>query len=126
MRKDSKFIRYLIVGIINTIIGYGIIFTLMTIHIIPEVANIIGYIIGIIISYILNKIYTFKTNNKSKKEFIKFALCMICAYAINLAIFVILHRYFNIDKYIATIIAGIFYTLSGYIFSKYFAFKISL
>ncbi len=123
MKIDSKFIRYLIVGVINTIIGYGVIFILMTIHVMPEIANIIGYMIGIIVSYILNKLYTFKTKNKSKKEFLTFILCMICSYMINLIILIILYRYCGIDKYIATIIAGIFYTLSGYIFSKYFAFK---
>lgn len=123
MIRDSKFIRYLIVGAFNTIIGYGIIFILMALGTIPEIANIIGYIFGIIVSYILNKIYTFKTKTKSKKEFIRFVMCMICSYLINFIALIVLYRYFDVDKYIATIIASIFYTLSGYIFSKYFAFK---
>lgn len=122
----SKFFRYLVIGIFNTIIGYGIIFIMMAIGILPEIANIIGYIIGIIISYFLNKIYTFKTKVKCKKEFFRFALCMACSYIINLIVLIIMHRYFGIDKYIATIVAGIFYTISGYIFSKYFAFKPNL
>ena len=123
MIKDSTFIRYFTIGIFNTIIGYGIIFILMALGVIPEIANIIGYIIGIIISYILNKIFTFKTKTKSKKEFFRFVICMICSYLINIIVLVILYRYIGIDKYIATIIASIFYTFSGYIFSKYFAFK---
>lgn len=123
MIKDSKFIRYLIIGVFNTAIGYGIIFILMAFLVIPEIANIIGYIIGIIISYVLNKIYTFRTKTKSKKEFFRFVICMICSYLINFIVLVILYRHFGVDKYIATIIASVFYTISGYIFSKYFAFK---
>lgn len=123
MIRDSKFIRYLIIGAFNTIIGYGIIFILMALGVMPEIANIIGYIFGIIVSYILNKIYTFKTKTKSKKEFIRFVMCMICSYLINFIALIVLYRYFDVDKYIATIISSIFYTLSGYIFSKYFAFK---
>ncbi|RDU56684.1 GtrA family protein [Helicobacter sp. MIT 99-5507] len=123
MIKDSKFVRYLIIGVFNTAIGYGIIFILMAFLVIPEIANIIGYIIGIIISYVLNKIYTFRTKTKSKKEFFRFVICMICSYLINFIVLVILYRNFGVDKYIATIIASVFYTISGYIFSKYFAFK---
>ena len=123
MIKDSTFIKYLIIGVFNTIIGYGIIFILMAFGIIPEIANIIGYIIGILVSYALNKFYTFKTKSKSKKEFFRFIVSMICAYLINLFVLIVLYRYFHIDKYIATIIASIFYTLSGYVFSKYFAFR---
>ena len=123
MIKDSTFIKYLIIGVFNTIIGYGVIFILMAFGIIPEIANIIGYIIGILVSYALNKFYTFKTKSKSKKEFFRFIVSMICAYLINLFVLIVLYRYFHIDKYIATIIASIFYTLSGYVFSKYFAFR---
>ena len=123
MIKDSTFFRYLLIGVFNTIAGFGIIFVLMALGVIPEIANIIGYIIGIIVSYTLNKIYTFKTHTKSKKEFFRFVVSMICAYLINLAVLIALHRYFGIDKYISTIIAGACYTFSGYIFSKYFAFR---
>ena len=45
----------------------------------PEISNLIGYTIGIIFSYDMNKIFTFK----SKKEFIKFTLAMLTAYILN-------------------------------------------
>ncbi len=42
----------------------------------PEISNLIGYTVGIIFSYVMDKIFTFK----GKKEFIKFTLAMLTAY----------------------------------------------
>lgn len=57
--SDKKLIKYPLVGILNTIIGFGIIFGLMFTGVSPEISNLSGYSIGIVISYILNKIFTF-------------------------------------------------------------------
>lgn len=118
-----SFIKYLMVGMINTLVGFGIIFLLMYRGLLPEIANFIGYLCGFILSFILNKYFTFKSKNYVKSEFIRFALSMGIAYLINLLILVISYRYFGINEYISQIIAGIFYTLSGYLLSKFYAFK---
>ncbi|RAX51809.1 polysaccharide synthesis protein GtrA [Helicobacter sp. 16-1353] len=118
-----SFIKYLIVGIINTLFGFGIIFILMYYGLLPEIANFIGYLCGIILSFILNKYFTFKSNNHIRKEFFRFLISMGIAYAINLIILIISYRYFLINEYVSQIIAGVFYTLSGYILSKLYAFR---
>ena len=89
----------------------------------PEVSNLAGYVVGIFVSYVLNKYFTFKKNKKSKKEFFKFALSMLIAYLLNFLTLLICYRILNIDKYLSQIIAGVIYTLSGFIFSKFYAFK---
>lgn len=91
--------------------------------VIPETANLIGYICGIILSYFLNKTFTFKSQNSHKKDFWRFAIAMALAYLINLAVLVITHRMLGIDKYVSQIISGIFYTASGYVFNRFFTFK---
>lgn len=116
-------IKYLLVGILNTIVGFGAIIIFMFIGILPEIANLLGYFIGIIFSYFLNKHFTFQSQNSHKKDFIRFAASMGAAYLINLAVFILAFRIFLIDKYISQIIASIFYTISGYVLSKYWAFK---
>lgn len=74
---DKKLAKYLCVGILNTIVGFGIIFLLMFFGVNPEISNLIGYAIGIIFSYVMNKFFTFESKNRSKKEFIKFILAML-------------------------------------------------
>ena len=117
------FLKYLLVGIINTIVGYGIIFSLMFIGISPEISNIIGYAIGIIVSYTLNKIYTFQSKAHPKKEFPKFVLSLLTSYGLNFLTLILCIHIFKINPYISQIISGAVYTLSGFVFLKYFAFR---
>lgn len=90
---------------------------------IPEIANFIGYFIGFINSYILNKKYNFKTDNAIKEELPKFIFTMFSAYAINIIIFFITYRIWEVNVYISQIIAGIFYLLVGFFFSHFYVFN---
>lgn len=120
---SNTFIKYGIIGVFNTFIGYGLTFYLFYINILPELANFVGYFVGFFASYFLNKRFNFKSTNSHKKEMPKFILSMAIAYGVNLVIFLISYRYFNINIYISQIIAGIVYVLVGYIMSKIWVFK---
>lgn len=122
---SKYFGKYLFVGVINTIFGFSIIFFLMWLEIpqiTPQVANLIGYFCGFILSYFLNKHFTFESKNSHRRDFSRFAIVMICAYLINLAVLKICLNY-GLNKYFAQIVAGVFYTISGFIFNRFFAFK---
>ena len=88
----------------------------------PEVCNLLGYAIGVIISFYLNKKYNFKTKQKSKQEFIKFLYSMLFAYILNLIAMSFSYRILKIDKYMSQIIGAFFYTISGYYLSKKWVF----
>lgn len=118
-----SFVKYLLVGVINTIFGFSIIFLLMFLGVMPEVANFLGYFCGFILSYFLNKRFTFESKNSHKRDFWRFFIAMVGAYLVNFIALIVAHRIFGIDKYAAQVIAGICYTISGYIFSRFFAFK---
>ena len=78
----------------------------------PEISNLIGYTVGIIFSYVMNKIFTFK----GKKEFIKFTLAMLTAYILN---FITL-RNLPWSKCKSILFSNHFgwnFTISGYLFS---------
>ena len=116
-------LKYLLVGIINTIVGYGIIFFLMFVGVSPEISNIVGYAVGISVSYVLNKIYTFQSKAHPKKEFPKFVLSLLASYTLNFLTLVLCIHILKINPYISQIISGAVYTLSGFVFLKYFAFR---
>ncbi|WP_281530040.1 GtrA family protein [Campylobacter hominis] len=61
----------------------------------------IGYTVGIIFSYVMNKIFTFK----SKKEFIKFTLAMLTAYILNFITLKICLG-LSVNPYFSQIISG--------------------
>lgn len=121
MRKYLLF--YLFIGVLNTLVGFGIIFTLMYLGNDPTISNLIGYICGIIFSYFMNKSFTFKSKNKSKLEFIRFIIAMLISYFLNL-LTLKLALNSSVNPYISQIIAGFIYTVSGFLISRFWVFKI--
>lgn len=120
---DRNLLNYLAIGVINTSVGFGLIFLLMYINIVPEVANFMGYLTGFLVSFHLNKKYNFRSQGALLKEIKKFAIAMAIAYLINLFVLIIELRIFNVNKYYAQIIASAFYVVTGYLLSKFWVFK---
>ena len=82
---DKTFFKFIIVGIINTIVGAGIMFALYNLfHCSYWFSSIMNYVIGSIVSYFLNKYYTFESSKITRKEIIYFSLniavCFLIAY----------------------------------------------
>lgn len=122
---QNTFIKYGLIGIFNTLVGYGLTFYLFYIGIVPEVANFIGYFVGFFVSYILNKKFNFKSNNTHKQDLPKFLISMSMAYIVNLIVLFVSYRVFEVNVYLSQIIAGIFYILVGYLMSKIWVFRSS-
>ena len=121
---SNSVINYIFIGVINTLFGYGVIFLLLYINMEAEIANFIGYFLGFFLSYYLNKKYNFKSNKSHREDLPKFIISMAISYILNLTVMVISYRVLNIDVYISQIIGGLVYTISGYILSKIWVFKI--
>jgi len=120
---NNTLIKYGLIGIFNTFIGYGLTFLLFYIGILAELSNFIGYIIGFFVSYYLNKKYNFKSKNSHKKDMPKFIVSMLVAYIVNLIVFSLFYRYLEMNVYFSQVIAGIFYVAIGYILSKIYVFN---
>lgn len=119
-----QFSKYIFVGGFNTVISYGIIFFLMYKGVSPEVSNFIGYAFGISLSFLLNKKYTFDTSSLvAKSSFYRYLLVMSIAYCINLLFVSLSYRVLGINPYLSQVLGGFFYTIVGFIGSKYFVFR---
>ena len=90
---DSSFIRFLIVGVINTLVGTAVMFGLYNIAGLHKwgqlgywLSTIGNYTVGSVVSFFLNKHFTFKSKEKGKAVVIRFviniAVCMTLAYGI--------------------------------------------
>lgn len=120
---QNSAVKYALVGGVNTLVCWVVIFALMWGGVIPEIANAFGYGVGIIVSYLLNKHFTFQSKHSHKRDFIRFCVAMGAAYAINLIVLIALYRGLGVNEYLSQIIAAVCYTISGYIISKLWAFK---
>ena len=84
---DWVTIKFLIVGVINTLVGSAVMFLLYNgFRTGYWIASACNYIIGSIVSYFLNKHFTFRSKEKSLREVITFAvnivICYVLAYGI--------------------------------------------
>ncbi len=116
-----QFINYNIVGIANTIVGFSIIFTLMFAGLSATLSNVIGYAIGAVLSYHLNKKYTFKATTSSKIQALKFFTVLFVAYILNFITLQWLLGFLN--PYVAQLMSAVVYTLSSFILAKFIVFK---
>lgn len=112
---------YNLVGIVNTFVGLGSVLALTYFGFIAEVANFFGYVIGICLSYFLNSKFTFKAKRTALKA-LKFTIAMGIAYCLNLGFLSISYRIYVIDVYLAQCLAGVIYTVSGFLLCRYFVF----
>ena len=120
----SHFPKFIFIGILNTLIGYSIIFSLLYLVGINYIlSNAVGYIVGLCVSFYLNKYYNFKTASRKTIEFFMFCASFLVSFAINNITLILLIECFSLPKYISIIIAGCIYTSIFYLLSRIYVFK---
>ena len=78
---QKPFIRYIIVGVINTLFGTAIMFVLYNVfHQSYWISSAANYFFGSILSYILNKYITFKYKGWDIASMIKFTINILVCY----------------------------------------------
>lgn len=117
-----EFAKFSSVGLINTIVGYSVIFTLIYTGVNEYAANAYGYAVGLSISYVLNCKLTFKSHKFSLTEIAGYSLSVSFAYIVNIAIILTARMIGISNNPITHIIAMIGYSLTFYILARTFAF----
>ena len=117
----KEFLRYNLVGIINTVIGFGIIILLMSVGVDALKSNAIGYGVGAVLSYILNSKYTFKDTEYKSRKIVIFFLILTVAYGLNYIVLQSLLPLLN--PYLAQVFAAIMYTVSAFVLMKFLVFS---
>lgn len=126
---DKTTIKFLIVGAINTIVGTTVMFVSYNLlHFNYWVSSAANYIVGSIISFFLNKYFTFNNKEKSLKIILKFiiniSICYLLAYgAAKPLIFKLLADYDkNIQENVAMLTGMFIFVLLNYIGQKFLVF----
>lgn len=127
-KKNIAVMRYLIFGVLTTIINivvYSLCFYILKI---PNlISNIIAWIMAVIVAYLTNRKYVFDSKaNTSKEIFIEvmsFTASRLATLGVDEAI-----MFFTVDKWgwnglIMKIISNIIVIILNYVFSKVFVFK---
>lgn len=118
---NKEFILFIIIGVINTF--NGVMFSFIYSSILNEnLAFILGYISGLVVSYILNSYITFK-EKLSFTKFIKCGISYIPNFIIQNIVVIITFNILGLHKLIAYCLAAIIGIPVTFILLKFFAFK---
>ena len=90
---DPTFFRFILVGLVNTAVGYGVMFGLYNLTPLNTwgsrgqwIASAANYIVGSIVSFFLNKHFTFRNQERGAGVVLRFVLnitvCWLLAYGL--------------------------------------------
>ncbi len=78
---DRTFLKFVLVGVVNTIFGYAIMFAFYNLLGLSYwVSSACNYIFGSILSYFLNKHFTFQDKSRGFQTVLRFAVNIACCY----------------------------------------------
>lgn len=135
---DIKFLKFVLVGVLNTIVGMGLQFLLFNLFGIEKnISTLIGNVIGSVLSYFLNKYFTFKNTEKGWKPVFRFALNIAVCYALAYGVVMNLVAWFctanaitmfgmTVDSFsgnISMLAGACSFVAFNYIGQRFFAFK---
>lgn len=119
----KQFYRYLGIGVVMTVFGYGAIFFCMYVLLWgPFLSNIVIYAVAIVCSYFLNRNFTFQSSGKRLPEALKFFGVFFLAYTANLGALKLLIDA-GIHEGVSQVIAGGFYVMISYAANKFHVFR---
>ena len=118
---DSQFIRFVLVGILNTIFGYSVYCLMIWIGLSYWWATLIANVLGVMFNFKTTGVLVFKNHNNWL--FFRFALCYVLAYFLNVGIIALFSHYTSINQYISGFIATLITALFSFCFQKWVVFR---
>ena len=127
---DGTVIRFIIVGVINTLFGTAIMFVFYNVfHLSYWISSASNYFFGSILSYFLNKTFTFKYGKADFKSIFRFTVNILVCYLLAYGIAKPVMRYFlsgfsmSIQENVSMILGTVLFTILNYFGQRLFAFN---
>ena len=122
--------KFVLVGVLNTIVGALIMFGMYNFfHFSYWISSITNYVLTSILSFFLNKYFTFQNREKSFIQILKFAfnilICYGVAYGIAkpLTMHILLNQSVTIKENVSMLVGMCLFTALNFLGQKFFAFS---
>ncbi len=119
MHEPLKFVA---VGLANTAVGLSIIYLLKWFGSGDVAANAAGYALGLMVSFVLNRRWTFAHSGAAVPAALRFLLVFAVSYLANLFTVLWLIDVLHVNGYVAQVMGVPPYTILFYFGSRHFAF----
>lgn len=127
---DIRFLKFMVVGVINTVVGTAVMFIMYNVfHQSYWISSASNYVVGSILSYFLNKYFTFESKKKSLSQVLKFvlniSLCYLVAYGIAkpAVTWMLQGQQGALRDNLAMVVGMVLFTLLNYIGQSAYVFK---
>ena len=127
---DRTFWKFILVGIANTIFGTGIMFLFYNVfHLSYWISSASNYFFGSILSYFLNKLFTFKNKGNAKETLPRFVinitLCYLLAYGLAkpLALRMLSGMTVTVQENVAMLVGMCLFVGFNYLGQRFFVFR---
>ena len=129
MKKNNELVKFLIVGVLNTIIGASIMFVAYNLMGLSYwLSTSLNYIIAGIFSFFANKKFTFKSEGKTFQKIILLIITLVFCYFIAFYSSKKIMIFINIDNIklkenVSMVLGMIIYTALNFILQKKIVFR---
>lgn len=118
---DATFIRFVLIGILNTAFGVGLYCLFIYWGIPYRSAVLLSTILGVLFNF--KTIGTFVFKNTKNQLIFKFVAAYVIIYLVNIGLINLLLELTELNEYIAGIIATPIVAIASFVLQKYFVFK---
>jgi putative flippase GtrA len=115
--------RYAGSGLVNTLVGFVVIFVAVILGFSPIVANVFGYAVGFTLGFVLSRKFVFRSNGHFVMEGVRYLIAFIISFLFNLLVLRLALSYFNFHVMVSQVAAAVAYTLVMYILTRLFVFE---
>ena len=127
-KKYREIITYLFFGFVTTAVNYGVYALLVRgFHMDVVPANIIAWIVAMIVAFVTNKLWVFESKAHDfktlAKEFVEFAIARLITLGIETLLLWIFVDKLGANDLIMKIITNVIVVILNYIFSKFIIFR---
>ena len=108
---------------VNTIVGFAVIFLLMALGVAPVISNVTGYAVGLFLGFTVSRRFVFRSDGRIFSEGARYLFFFIICFLVNLIVLKYSLDTLLLNKEVAQLAAAASYTLLMYLFSYFFVFS---
>lgn len=122
MRLSVLLAKYSVAGLINTLVGYAVIFTCMAFGLGPVLSNVLGYCVGFVTSFMQSRHWVFRSKGAVVDDGLRFIPAFLVAFAVN---FLVLQGLLELgmNPYLAQLGACAAFVGVGFVLNYVFVFR---
>lgn len=125
--KEAVYLsRYAGSGVINTLVGFAVIFIAMIAGFSPMVSNIAGYAVGFILGFVLSKKFVFRSNGCFVAESMRYLIAFMVCFIFNLIALWVALNILGLHAMLAQFVAAGCYTMLMYLATRTYVFSPSI